>query len=81
MCYTRAPYAFESLHPAPSTTIESLQETFSIQQATSTGKSSCRSTKSDYQIDIQVSFTQPWIEHEQQQDYLFNIACAIHKLQ
>jgi hypothetical protein len=30
---------------------------------------------------IKSMFTQPWMEHEQQQDYLFNISCAIHKLQ
>ncbi len=65
MYYTRAPYAFESL-----------QETFNIQQATLTGKSPCGSTKFDYQIDVQLPFTQPWMEHEQQQDYLFSIACA-----
>ncbi len=67
MSYTRATYAFESL-----------QEILNIQQAKSTGKSSCGSTKCGYQIDVQVPFTQPWMEHEQQQDYLFNIACAIH---
>ncbi len=36
---------------------ESLQETFDVQQATSTGKISCGSTKWDYQIDVQVPFT------------------------
>jgi hypothetical protein len=70
MSNTRALFAFESL-----------EETLNIQQATSTGKIPFGSTKWHYQIDLQVPFTQPWMKHEQQQDYLFNIACAIHKLQ
>jgi hypothetical protein len=60
--------------------IESNRFARNIQQATTTGKSPYGSTKWHYQIDVQVPFTQPWMEHEQQQDYLFNIACAIHNI-
>jgi hypothetical protein len=70
MSYTRAPYAFESIAR------NTQHRTSNINRQEPVWKHQIRLSNPIFK-----TLSQAWMEHEQQQDYLFNIACAIQNLQ